>query len=114
MNRFFVGLFFLVGSLAQISNSRAGDIYFGGDGPKTPGSSGVLQILFDTLPENYTFMNGGIDLELLSSNPGVIQFTGATVINGDGRWAAAVTHNLSADRVGSLFGASVLTPGLPS
>jgi hypothetical protein len=106
--------FSLIATIAFSSICHGGEIYFGGDGPKSPGSTGILQILFNTAPDNFNFRFGGIWLELSSSTPGVIEFTGATVING-GRWnGGAETQDLSDNQVGGLSGVSVGSPGLPS
>jgi hypothetical protein len=114
MTRIIAGILLVVTAAFANSHSYGGDIYFGGELTPQAGTSGTLQILINTLPENYTFMNGGIALALNSSTPGVIEFTGGNVINTDGRWAAAVVQLVTADQIGRIFGASVLTPGLPS
>jgi hypothetical protein len=103
----------LAAILTFSSMCHGGEIYFGGDGWKPQVSTGTLQILFDTAPENYTFRDGGIWLELSHTDPGVIEFTGATVIN-DGRWILTGVQDLSANRIGGLQGVSVHTPGLPN
>lgn len=114
MTRFLACVLLMAAAAFPNSQSYGGDIYIGGNLTPRVGTSGTVQIVFNTQPQNYTFMNGGILLELNSSNPGVIEFTGGTVINNDGRWALAVVQEVTDDQVGQIFGASVLTPGLPS
>ncbi len=78
------------------------------------GSTGVLEIQFNTFPENRSFMNGGIGLALTLTNPGVVEFTSATVLNPSGRWTVAGANNVTPNSTGLLYAYSVLSPGLPS
>jgi hypothetical protein len=78
-----------------------------------PGSTGTFEIQFNTGPENRTFQNGGIGLALTLSTPGVIEFTGAQIING-GRWAVLGPIDVTANSTGTLNAFSLSTPGLPS
>ncbi|WP_197530451.1 PEP-CTERM sorting domain-containing protein [Bythopirellula polymerisocia] len=75
------------------------------------GDTGILQILYDSEPDNFTFANGGISLNLSSSRQGVIQFTAAQVNNDKENWALVVARDISSDSVGELRAFSVLTPG---
>ncbi len=104
----------LVSALWITQSSQAAVISVeGNNGQLFPGDTGVLEIQFNTFPENRSFMNGGIGLALTLSSPGVIEFTDATVING-GRWAVVVNGAVTPTTTGTLNAFSLSTPGLPS
>lgn len=83
------------------------------------GTTGQLEVQVFTGDDTPipTFTNGGIELSVQSSNPGVLNFTGATVLNPtvfgfSPRWSVAQAVDVDADLVGLLQGASVSTPAL--
>jgi hypothetical protein len=90
---------------ASFSISGAGNLPEGA-------TSGTLDILW-TPSNGITFANGGVALEVVSSTPGVIKFTSATVLNPSGRWSAVLNPAPDADKVPGLDGFSVGSPGLP-
>ncbi len=75
------------------------------------GDIGTLRVIYDGGLENYSFEQGGLDLKLTSSNPGVIKFLDAEILN-DGRWEIANTFGITDDSIGRMFAASIFTPGL--
>ena len=114
MKKFSFRTFLLLGILNLASLSSAGEIFFEGDGIRAANTSGTLQIVFNTEPENYHFQQGGIFFTLLSSTPNVIEFTGGTVVNTPLRWNHALVYEVSANKIGRIDGEAVITPGLPS
>jgi hypothetical protein len=77
-----------------------------------PDDPGTLQIVFEESDQNYAFFNGGLHLQVSSSISGVIKLLGADVINHDDRWSVGIVRDVDDDSIGSIFAASVLTPGL--
>lgn len=81
-----------------------------------PGSQ--LSIFVDVAPENAKFTNGGIDLKLTSSNPGVVEFTNAsvhmpTLLGGAvQRWTTGVVQGLTADSISLIRGGAIGSVGL--
>ena len=83
------------------------------------GQTGTLQVLVDVSPDGFTFDPGTLGISVASSNPGVIEFTGATVFNPTffttfSRWEAsgATVVGLQADSIDELLGVAVTTLGL--
>ncbi len=75
------------------------------------GDQGILRVLYDGGLKNYSFEQGGLDLRLNSTNPGIIKFLDAEILN-EGRWEVTVANQIGDDTVGRLFAASLFTPGL--
>ena len=106
---------FLALALAlAVSVAQAGTVSMEGPGvgQQAPGTtSGTFNIVFD-LESIDNFQNGGIVLGLSNSDPSVIQFTDATVLNPGGRWTIAAD---TSSAVGIEFTAfSVQSPALPT
>ena len=76
------------------------------------GDTGKLRVIYNGGTENHAFENGGIGLKLTSSNPGVIKFSDAQILNADGRWVVATARGIGDDAVAEMFASSLLTPGL--
>jgi hypothetical protein len=95
------------------SNPNAAKFSFEIVKPSTgPDDPGTLQIVFEEGDENYAFFNGGLHLQVSSSNSGVIKFLGGEVFNDDDRWSVGTVRDVEDNSIGNLLAASVMTPGL--
>ena len=61
MKKINLGFFALALALCVSVAANAATVSIGGAGEKDPsaGTTGTLQILFDTAPQNFTLLNGG-------------------------------------------------------
>ena len=118
MKKFNLGFLGLALAITLATFAQAGSFSIAGGGTlpvgTLPGAVGVLDIVYDPAPEGITFLNGGVGLRLASSTPGVIKFTGASVLNPAGRWAVAQALGITDDGVAQLNGSSVGAGGMPS
>jgi hypothetical protein len=96
----------LVATVAQAGTVRL----TGNVGNTPPGMhSGTINVVFDLNAQD-TLSNGGVaGLQVVNSNPGLIRFTSAEIING-GRWTSAVAT--FTDGQATFNSTSVLTPAL--
>lgn len=91
MKKFNLGFLALALTL-MVTSSHAATISLGGIPDPQPipvGSTGTLQILINTSPENFSFRNGGVQLELTSSNPTAVTFSNPTIVQ-PARWSGTV------------------------
>jgi hypothetical protein len=104
-----------VALLSVVVQAASFSIVGGGDFSSVAGTTGQLQIQFNPAPQGITFADGGIRLSLTSSNPGVIRFTGAAILDAAARWGNSVqVIGVGADAVAQLNAFSVGNPGLPA
>lgn len=98
--------------LCVSSAANAGSIVFGGNTGEQVGgtTSGTLTVLFNLDPQD-NLQNGGVDMQVVSSDPAFLKLGTAEIING-GRWtiASAVTNGTGSSI--QMNTSSVLTPGL--
>ncbi|MDZ4657255.1 MAG: PEP-CTERM sorting domain-containing protein [Bythopirellula sp.] len=115
MKNFNLGSLALAVVVALSTFAQAGSFSIVGGGLLPAGTtSGVLDIVYNPIPGGVTFGNGGVALSVLSSTPGVIKFTGASVLNPAGRWTAVIATPPTDDAASALDGFSVGTQGLSS
>ncbi len=100
-------------SAAEVSLLPSTNIF-----PDASGQTGTIQLIVDNSTDPLTFADGVLGVAVSSSNPGVIEFTGATVFTPSffggfvDRWSAGTVLNLTEDTIDRLQGTSISTAGL--
>ncbi len=108
-------------SLCVLTTTQAADVNLVSSTsvfPSASGQTGTIQLIVDNTTDPLLFSDGVLGVTVSSSNPGVIQFTGATVFTPSffgglvDRWSAGTVLNLTNDTIDRLQGTSISTAGL--